>query len=292
MAGPPIIEAADWRQQSWRPLPDMTTPAANTWGHHGGVGAVATPTLPVLRGYERHHVVTLGWRAIGYSFAYGRPFVTDELGITWATIYTCRGWGKAGGHTFGHNTTSHGHLFIGGWSTDVPPEPMVNSLAWNIQRGAEVGACRLELTGGHRDAARQVGRSTVCPGDGGMTALARARQLLETNLIETLRTDQANDGQEDNLMRLLPTLRRRGRSSRPPLAQPYDPDGRVQGLCAADGTLELAPNIVRLPDGRITFDKKFGGRTEGSVKESQRRAGLPMTGVVDERTWRALLGVS
>ncbi|MGE5552876.1 MAG: LysM peptidoglycan-binding domain-containing protein [Betaproteobacteria bacterium] len=38
----------------------------------------------------------------------------------------------------------------------------------------------------------------------------------------------------------------------------------------------------------LTVDNIFGPATEGAVREFQRRSGLPVTGVVDESTWRRL----
>lgn len=131
--------------------------------HHGAAG---TPDLATLRSYEHYHVVTLGWRALGYSWA----IVGD------GTIYEGRGWFAEGGHTSGRNRISHAVLLVGDWTRGRVPDPMVESLAWLTREGARVGALvRPQISGGHRDAP---GQSTTCPGAGGMDAIERARRLL------------------------------------------------------------------------------------------------------------------
>lgn len=62
---------------------------------------------------------------------------------------------------------------------------------------------------------------------------------------------------------------------------------RIQGLLVAGGFLPVQGNLDR--DGR--FDGIFGPSVEGGVKRAQQKANLPMSGVVDKRTWEFLLGV-
>jgi hypothetical protein len=62
---------------------------------------------------------------------------------------------------------------------------------------------------------------------------------------------------------------------------------RVQGLLVAGGFLPVQGNLDK--DGR--FDGMFGPSVEGAVKRAQQKAGVPMSGVVDKRTWEFLLGV-
>lgn len=92
---------------------------------------------------------------------------------------------------------------------------------------------------------------------------------------------------KDDVVSSLPVLRRRDRSSDPPLSVASDADRRLQGLLAAAGVLDLSPTNIRAgrPDG------KFGPSTESAVREFQRRAGLRVDGVVSEQTWGRLLGV-
>jgi peptidoglycan hydrolase-like protein with peptidoglycan-binding domain len=46
--------------------------------------------------------------------------------------------------------------------------------------------------------------------------------------------------------------------------------------------------LRRTPDTSLEVDGIFGPSTEASTKDFQQRAGLPVTGVVDEATWNAL----
>jgi peptidoglycan hydrolase-like protein with peptidoglycan-binding domain len=46
--------------------------------------------------------------------------------------------------------------------------------------------------------------------------------------------------------------------------------------------------LRRTPNTALVVDGTFGPRTEAATKEFQKQVGLPVTGVVDEATWRAL----
>ena len=65
-----------------------------------------------------------------------------------------------------------------------------------------------------------------------------------------------------------------------------DDDRRAQGLLAAAGTLEIAPNL----ENGVRFDGKFGPSTEAAVKDFQHNSGLAADGIVGPNTWTALLG--
>lgn len=166
LVAPDVVAAADWRQQRWRPIPTFDLPAMRWWVHHGAGGDA---TLRTLLGYERYHVQTKGWRALGYSFAIGLRASGK------AVIWVARGWGGVGAHTQGDNDESHGVVLVGDWTRGTVPQPMVGALAWLILRGEEVGAGPREITGGHRNAP---GAQTRCPGNAGMAAMRSARELI------------------------------------------------------------------------------------------------------------------
>ncbi|MCY0927169.1 peptidoglycan recognition protein [Streptomyces sp. H27-H1] len=129
----------------------------------------------VLRSLYRYHVVSSGWRDIGYNFA------IDKCG----TVYEGRAGGVAkavlGAHTMGFNTDSMGVALIGTFSSTAPPKAAVDSVArltaWKLglfgadprakttlrsgggnlyKKGSNV---RLNVISGHRD-----GFATECPG--------------------------------------------------------------------------------------------------------------------------------
>lgn len=129
----------------------------------------------VIRSIYRYHVVSSGWRDIGYNF------LVDKCG----TIYEGRAGGVAkavmGAHTLGFNTNSMGVAVIGSFGTTTPPAKAVTGVAkltaWKLglfkanptaktyltsgggnlyAKGTNV---RLNVISGHRD-----GFATACPG--------------------------------------------------------------------------------------------------------------------------------
>ncbi|MFF9864981.1 peptidoglycan recognition protein [Streptomyces sp. NPDC013953] len=145
--------------------------------HHTGTGNNYTcqQTPSVLRSIYRYHVVSSGWRDIGYNFA------VDKCG----NIYEGRAGGVAkpvmGAHTLGFNSNSMGIAVLGTYSSTTPPAAAVTGVArltaWKLglygkdPRGkatltsgggnlyAKGTKVRLNVISGHRD-----GFSTECPG--------------------------------------------------------------------------------------------------------------------------------
>lgn len=157
------IPASDWRTQQWR-TPSWIGETDECWIHHGASGS---PTLATLRAYERYHVLTLGWYALGYSWAVTRD----------GTIYEGRGWHRAGAHTSGRNSVSHAILLVGDWSSGTVPPAMIDAAARVIRHGRDTGALTGDCTiGGHREAPDQ---STSCPGAAGMRAVGQIRDRVD-----------------------------------------------------------------------------------------------------------------
>lgn len=129
----------------------------------------------IVRGIYRFHVVSMGWRDIGYNF------LIDKCG----TIYEGRAGGVdrpvKGAHTMGFNNDSTGIAVIGTFTDAAPPNAAVHALAgltaWKLglsgadpqgqtyltseggnlfPKGQEA---RLNVVSGHRD-----GYATDCPG--------------------------------------------------------------------------------------------------------------------------------
>jgi uncharacterized protein with LGFP repeats len=129
----------------------------------------------VLRSLYRYHVVSSGWRDLGYNFA------VDKCG----TVYEGRAGGVAkavlGAHTMGFNGNSMGVAVLGSYTDTSPPAAAVKSVAqltaWKLglyganplgktsltsgggNRYPKGKAVKLNVISGHRD-----GFATECPG--------------------------------------------------------------------------------------------------------------------------------
>ncbi|MFF0163341.1 N-acetylmuramoyl-L-alanine amidase [Streptomyces sp. NPDC005263] len=145
--------------------------------HHTatGNGYKCAQAPSVIRGIYRYHVVSMGWRDIGYNF------LVDKCG----NIYEGRAGGVAkpvmGAHTLGFNTNSMGIAVLGTYSSTKPSAATVTAIArltaWKLglhggnprgktylksgggnlyRKGKNV---RLNVISGHRD-----GFATECPG--------------------------------------------------------------------------------------------------------------------------------
>ncbi|OKK16663.1 N-acetylmuramoyl-L-alanine amidase [Streptomyces sp. CB00455] len=145
--------------------------------HHSASGNnYACKDAPaVLRSLYRYHVVSSGWRDLGYNFA------VDKCG----TVYEGRAGGVSkavlGAHTMGFNTDSMGIAVIGSYSATTPPKAAVDAIArltaWKLglfgrdprakttlrSGGGNLFAkgrnVRMNVISGHRD-----GFATECPG--------------------------------------------------------------------------------------------------------------------------------
>jgi peptidoglycan hydrolase-like protein with peptidoglycan-binding domain len=88
-----------------------------------------------------------GWSDIGYSF------LVDQDG----RIFEARGWGIAGGHTYGYNSTSHAFCVIINSENVIPSPAAQTSVSWLIAEAERKYGS--QLVEGHRQAA-----ATACPG--------------------------------------------------------------------------------------------------------------------------------
>ncbi|MGW1751400.1 peptidoglycan recognition protein family protein [Streptomyces sp. NPDC002092] len=145
--------------------------------HHTSSGNTyrCSQAASVIRAIYRYHVVSMGWRDIGYNF------LVDKCG----TIYEGRAGGVAkavrGAHTLGFNNNSMGIAVIGNFSKSKPPAAVLKAIArltaWKLglyganprgktylkssggnlyRKGKNV---RMNVISGHRD-----GYPTACPG--------------------------------------------------------------------------------------------------------------------------------
>ncbi|MFJ4781013.1 peptidoglycan recognition protein [Streptomyces sp. NPDC088762] len=145
--------------------------------HHSASGNnYACKDAPaVIRSLYRYHVLSSGWRDIGYNFA------VDKCG----TVYEGRAGGVSkavlGAHTMGFNTASMGVAVLGTYTTTAPPAAAVDAVArltaWKLGLFGRDPRAKTTLTSGggnrypkgknvsmnvisgHRD-----GFATECPG--------------------------------------------------------------------------------------------------------------------------------
>lgn len=156
-----VIKRAEWGGEPRR-LTSMPTPQADIFVHHdagagppGGARATIAAEDAYMRAVERYHVESRRFAAIAYSFL---VFASGRVRVG-------RGWGKAGAHTYGHNTSSHGVCFVGNFQTARPTKAALRSARELIEQGIERGkVTRRPTIRGHRDVGAE-GGSTVCPGN-------------------------------------------------------------------------------------------------------------------------------
>ncbi|MEU6542564.1 peptidoglycan recognition protein [Streptomyces sp. NPDC046859] len=176
---PGIVTRRGWgANERWRESRFVYTKKVKAaFVHHTATGSKYTcaQAPSVIRGIYRYHVVSMGWRDIGYNF------LIDKCG----RIYEGRAGGVAkavlGAHTRGFNTNSMGIAVLGTYGSTKPSKAAVKAVArltaWKLglyganprgktyltsgggnlyRKGENV---RLNVISGHRD-----GFSTECPG--------------------------------------------------------------------------------------------------------------------------------
>ncbi|MGW5635994.1 peptidoglycan recognition protein family protein [Streptomyces sp. NPDC003832] len=176
---PKIVTRRGWgANESWREKKFVyTTKVKAAFVHHtaSGNGYKCSQAPSVIRGIYRYHVVSMGWRDIGYNF------VVDKCG----NIYEGRAGGVAkavlGAHTLGFNSNSMGIALLGSHAKAKPSAASVTAVAkltaWKLglfganpkgktylkSGGGNLYAkgrnVRLNVISGHRD-----GFATECPG--------------------------------------------------------------------------------------------------------------------------------
>jgi hypothetical protein len=176
---PRIVTRSGWsadetlREKGFR----YTTKVKAAFVHHtaSGNNYKCAQAPSVIRGIYRYHVVSMGWRDIGYNF------LVDKCG----NIYEGRAGGVTkpvlGAHTLGFNSNSMGIAVLGTYTRTKPPAATVTAIArltaWKLglfganpsgktylksgggnlyRKGKNV---RLNVISGHRD-----GFATECPG--------------------------------------------------------------------------------------------------------------------------------
>ncbi|MFG1668569.1 N-acetylmuramoyl-L-alanine amidase [Streptomyces sp. Y7] len=176
---PRIVTRRGWgANEKWRERQFAYTKKVKAvFVHHTASGGKywCTQAPSLIRGIYRYHVLSMGWRDLGYNF------LVDKCG----NIYEGRAGGVAkpvlGAHTRGFNSNSMGIAVLGSYGSTKPTVAAVNAIArltaWKLglyaanprgktyltsgggnlfRKGRNV---RLNVISGHRD-----GFSTECPG--------------------------------------------------------------------------------------------------------------------------------
>lgn len=232
-----IVSRSEWRARPPRSVVTIPIPTPELWLHHT---AGSEEGASGVRAIQNFHMDTRGWSDIAYSF------VIDRISLE---VYEGRGAGVRGGHTFGHNSVSHGICVMGNFETMTVSDALVAKVAELVRFGQGRGWWPAQLTGGHRDV-----RPTSCPG---------ANLYAEIGEINRLAIE---DEMED-----------------PMSVRPGDVGEAVkkfqQGL--------IGWNSNALP--RFGADGDFGDETEEWVKNFQDSQDLTLTGVIDGVTGALLL---
>jgi hypothetical protein len=160
---PRIVTRAGWgadeklRERDFR----YTTRVSAAFVHHtaSGNNYKCAQAPSVIRSIYRYHVVSSGWRDIGYNF------LVDKCG----NIYEGRAGGVAkpvmGAHTLGFNTNSMGVAVLGSYGTTKPPAVAVKGIA-------QLTAWKLGLYG-----ANPKGKTYLTSGGGNLYAKGKKVQL-------------------------------------------------------------------------------------------------------------------
>lgn len=202
-----------------------------------------------LKAFEKHHMDGRGWNGIAYNW------LVDEDGI----VYHGRGPGIVGGATRGYNSTTESICFTG-WGGNEIPQAAQESLKWLVDHLQRAALSSLWVKR-HRDFA-----STSCPGD-----------WLANWVATGMHVEAAVD--VGAVLRYLAALHRQVKLR--PLARWR----RSRG----DAVKVVQQRLKAIGYDPGPIDGMFGPMTQKAVRSFQTAGYFKPTGVVDEKTWLALL---
>ncbi len=142
-----IVPRSAWGARTPRSRVAISTPTRELWLHHS---AGSERGAAGVRQIQNFHMDGRRWSDIAYSFLVDRETLA---------VYEGRGAGIRGGHTFNHNSVSHGICVMGNFESMRPSTALLDRLGELVAHGARAGWWPERFTGGHRDV-----RSTSCPG--------------------------------------------------------------------------------------------------------------------------------
>lgn len=232
-----IVTRTGWGARPPLSVVTIGTPSPELWLHHSAGNESGSAGV---RAIQNFHMDGKGWSDIAYSFLIDRNS---------ATVYEGRGAAVRGGHTFGHNTISHGICVMGNFEISSVSAVVVTRVAELVRYGHGRGWWPAQLSGGHRDV-----RATACPGAN------LYNQISEINRLAII------DDVED-----------------PMSVKPGDTGEAVRKF----QTALLNWNAQALPV--FGADGNYGAETESWINRFQASQDLTTTGVVDGVTAALLL---
>ncbi len=136
-----VIPRSAWKARPPRRRHTIALPTPELWLHHT---VSASNGAATVRAIQNDHMDNKdpGWSDIGYTR------LVDRRSLA---IYEGRGPGIAGGHTKGHNTTSHGIAVMGNFNEDPVSPALILVLAEIAADGYLQGWWPPGFTGGHRE---------------------------------------------------------------------------------------------------------------------------------------------
>lgn len=268
----PVIEVdedqADWG--SSRIYPDGGIPGGGLWVPNKGIGHWGGRTIPpllhmncrrILRGWQRYHINTKGWRDIAYNY----PFCNH--GVT----FRARGWNPSGatsgdfeGDGIRENAQAVAIVHIGGSGGSISAKGF--EAAGRLWRQVMAKVLDPALAIGHRDV-----KPTSCPGN-------QYYDWVHSAGWET--TPPPPPPSEDYTMQ---TVRE---------GDGYRSKGTFQKRVTVQAAqIQLAYNgyaDARTVDKACSADGVFGPGTKASTINFQRARGLKPDGVIGPKTWEKL----
>ena len=155
--------------------------------HTAGSNTYTEADVPrIIRGIYAYHVLSRGWRDIGYNF------LVDKFGRAWEGRYGGMTAAVVGAHVGGYNSYSTGVSVLGTYTSEEPEAVLLTALqkliAWKLGvhgvntygRVAYPGLKTLPTIAGHRDGGR-----TECPGTRLYNRLPALRSRVDAALWRT-----------------------------------------------------------------------------------------------------------
>lgn len=167
-------------QEDYDKWTDTYTPDDGVALHHGGGSNYRAGRAPFsqgeemaqLRGWERYHIQTKGWRGLAYGWGLGQT----------GTVYRIRGWSTYGAHTgdvdgdgIANNREIIPIIFIGSGNWHELSPAAIDSLV-RLRRYLEAESDRTLILRGHTELR---GTVTSCPGPNLMRYVKTHRLLPE-----------------------------------------------------------------------------------------------------------------